>query len=97
MNDIRTMFAFHSDSSAFCNGFKSLESRIQNIELTGNDYLIDDSINIPKELVNKWKGVCCDLAQLIQGWNATESEWSEWDKQAYEKLVEMQKELNSFK
>lgn len=42
------------------------------------------------ELKNEISDLLSLVAQLIQGWNATEQEWSEWDREVYNKVVEMQ-------
>lgn len=37
----------------------------------------------------------CRISQLIQGWNATEAEWSEWDKKVYQEITDMQLNLKN--
>ena len=40
------------------------------------------------------KNLLCNVSQLIQGWNATEAEWTEWDKEVQSKVHELQNKID---
>lgn len=43
--------------------------------------------------LSELKDLLCSVSQLIQGWNATESEWTEWDKEVQSKVHELQSKI----
>lgn len=47
--------------------------------------------------IQKVGDILCHVAQLIQGWNTSDSDsaWSEWDQSVYNEVVEFQKHLLS--
>jgi len=43
--------------------------------------------------IKELKDLFSSVHQLIAGWNATEAQWSEWDKEVYDKLMDFWKRL----
>lgn len=43
--------------------------------------------------LSELKDLLCEIHQLISGWNATEKEWSEWDKEVEQKIYNLQLKL----
>ena len=43
LKDVEIRFSIQSDMSTFCNGYRALKKRIEEIELTGYDPLIDET------------------------------------------------------
>lgn len=51
--------------------------------------------NVSGELqLSELKNLLCNVSQLIQGWNATEAEWTEWDKEVQSKVHELQNKID---
>ena len=51
--------------------------------------------NVIGELqLSELKNLLCNVSQLIQGWNATEAEWTEWDKEVQSKVHELQNKID---
>lgn len=44
--------------------------------------------------LSELKNLLCNVSQLIQGWNATEAEWTEWDKEVQTKVHELQVKID---
>lgn len=44
--------------------------------------------------LSELKNLLCNVSQLIQGWNATEAEWTEWDKEVQSKVHELQNKID---
>ena len=55
LKDVEIGFSLQSDMSAFCNGYNVLKKRIERIELTGHDYLIDEEHTIGESTCNNTK------------------------------------------
>lgn len=43
LKDVELRFSIQSDMSTFCNGYRRLKERIEEIESTGHDPLIDET------------------------------------------------------
>jgi len=44
--------------------------------------------------IKELKDLFSSVHQLIAGWNATEAQWSEWDKEVYDKLMDFWKRID---
>jgi hypothetical protein len=55
LKDVEFHFNLQSDMSTFCQGYNVLKKRIEEIELTGHDYLIDEEQKIVKSTCNDTK------------------------------------------
>lgn len=44
--------------------------------------------------LSELKDLLSDVSQLISGWNATEAEWSEWDKKVHLRVQEFQLKID---
>jgi len=74
----------------------------KSIDVRSEDYsqIVDESVFINKEQpktnlsLSELKDLLSNVNQLIEGWNATEAEWTEWDKQVHSKVYEMQLKLD---
>ena len=42
------------------------------------------------------KNLLCDVSQLIAGWNATDSEWSDWDEGVRKRVSELQHKIDVY-
>ena len=42
------------------------------------------------------KNLLCDVSQLIAGWNATDSEWSDWDEGVRKRVSELQNKIDVY-
>lgn len=51
--------------------------------------LLSDSLPL-----SELKNLLCNVSQLIQGWNATEAEWTEWDKEVQSEVHELQNKID---
>lgn len=69
------------------NGLK--KSRL--IEKLLKNYISSKSLS--DDEVQRVGDVLCRVAQLIQGWNTSDSDsaWSDWDKSVYNEVIELQK------
>jgi len=64
------------------------------IESRCADELLDLFGVIETLSMQELKDILCNTAQLIAGWNATESEWTDWDSQVYKKITDLQIKLD---
>ena len=44
--------------------------------------------------LSELKDLLVEINQLIAGWNATEAQWSEWDKQVQAKIYQLQLKID---
>lgn len=62
------------------------ETEVKNIS---SDAVLADSLPL-----SELKQTLYEVNTLIAGWNATEAEWSEWDKEVQQKVNELQLKLD---
>lgn len=54
-------------------------------------------VEVAKDLLRDFNSLAPDLAQLLQGWHADGTAWSEWDETVYQRLLALQERTEEFK
>lgn len=83
LEHIKGFFDICSDTSTRCIGYNHLIKIIESKKAELTMYELLDALT--------------DVSQLINGWNATEKEWTEWDKSVLQKVHALQNKINGKK
>ena len=68
-----------------------LNKLVELIEKYANQSREEGSGKLP---LSELKDLLVEINQLIAGWNATEAQWSEWDKQVQAKIYQLQLKID---